>query len=277
MKISKITIKQLFGIKEWQGDGKNIELVGDNGTGKTSVIDAIRYALTNSSDREFIVKNGETEGEIYIETDNGLSIDRKARTAMTDYKSVKQNGNVIPSPESFLKTIFTPLQLSPMEFISMDKKTQNATILDMIQYDWNLDTIKEWFGEIPRDVNYEQNILAVLNDIQAENGYYFMHRQDVNRDIRAKKQLSQILEVHFLSTMTERDGKRKTSQNSTQRSRRSARTTRLLKRQNALETATMEKSAHFRQTRKSKLPHLIRKWLSRKRTLRVSWHSLKRE
>lgn len=43
MKISKITIKQLFGIKEWQGDGKNIELVGDNGTGKTSVIDAIRY------------------------------------------------------------------------------------------------------------------------------------------------------------------------------------------------------------------------------------------
>lgn len=106
---------------------------------------------------------------------------------MTDYKSVKQNGNVIPSPESFLKTIFTPLQLSPMEFISMDKKTQNATILDMIQYDWNLDTIKEWFGEIPRDVNYEQNILAVLNDIQAENGYYFMHRQDVNRDIRAKK------------------------------------------------------------------------------------------
>lgn len=187
MKISKITIKQLFGIKEWQCDGKNIELVGDNGTGKTSVIDAIRYALTNSSDREFIVKNGETEGEIYIETDNGLSIDRKARTAMTDYKSVKQNGNVIPSPESFLKTIFTPLQLSPMEFISMDKKTQNATILDMIQYDWNLDTIKEWFGEIPRDVNYEQNILAVLNDIQAENGYYFMHRQDVNRDIRAKK------------------------------------------------------------------------------------------
>lgn len=170
MKISKITIKSLFGIKEWSGDGKNIELVGDNGTGKTSVIDAIRYALTNASDREYIIKNGETEGEIFIETDSGLSIDRKPRQGMTDYKSVKQNGNVVPSPETFLKTIFTPLQLSPMEFISMDKKTQNATILDMIQYDWNLDTIKEWFGELPPDVNYEQNILAVLNDIQAENG-----------------------------------------------------------------------------------------------------------
>lgn len=187
MKVSKIRIKNLFGITEFEGDGKSIELTGDNGVGKTSVIDAIKYVLTNNSDREYIIKNGETEGEIYIETDSGLSIDRKPRTAMTDYKSVKQNGNVIPSPESFLRTIFTPLQLSPMEFIAMDKKTQNATILDMIQYDWNLETIKEWFGEIPRDVNYEQNILAVLNDIQAENGYYFMHRQDINRDIRAKK------------------------------------------------------------------------------------------
>lgn len=187
MKISKIKIKSLFGISQYEADGKNVELAGNNGTGKTSVIDAIRYALTNSSDRDYIVKNGETEGEIYIEMDNGLSIDRKVRAAMTDYKSIKQNGNVVSSPEAFLKTIFTPLQLSPMEFISMDKKTQNATILDMIQYDWSLETIKEWFGEIPRDVNYEQNILAVLNDIQAENGYYFMHRQDINRDIKAKK------------------------------------------------------------------------------------------
>mgnify|MGYP003263864252 FL=1 len=109
MKISKITIKSLFGIKEWSGDGKNIELVGDNGTGKTSIIDAIRYALTNASDREYIIKNGETEGEIFIETDSGLSIDRKPRQGMTDYKSVKQNGNVVPSPETFLKTIFTPV------------------------------------------------------------------------------------------------------------------------------------------------------------------------
>ena len=108
MKISNITIKQLFGINEWQVDGKNIELVGDNGTGKTSVIDAIRYALTNSSDREFIVKNGETEGEIYIETDNGLSIDRKARTAMTDSKSDNLHGNVIPSPETVMKSIIPP-------------------------------------------------------------------------------------------------------------------------------------------------------------------------
>lgn len=38
----------------------------------------------------------------------------------------------------------------------------------MIQYDWDMSTIKQWFGEIPAWVNYDQNILAVLNDIQSE-------------------------------------------------------------------------------------------------------------
>lgn len=187
MKVSKIIIKNLFGIKEQELDSRSVELIGENGTGKTSVIDAIKYALTNKSDREYIVRNGETEGEIIIETDTGLSINRKSRTTQTDYKSVKQNGNIVPSPEAFLRDIITPLQLQPMEFMRMGKKEQNATILDMIDFPWNMETIREWFGEIPADVNYEQNILAVLNDIQAENGTYFQSRQDVNRDIRAKK------------------------------------------------------------------------------------------
>lgn len=187
MKVTKIKIKNLFGIKEYETDGKSLELSGKNGVGKSSVIDSIRYALTNKSGRQYIVRKGESEGEIIVETDTGLSIDRKARTNMADYKSVKQNGLEVKSPESFLRDIFTPLQLNPVEFMNMDSKHQNAQILDMIEYPWNIDTIKEWFGEIPDWVNYDQNILAILNDIQSENGLYFKNRQDINRDIRNKR------------------------------------------------------------------------------------------
>ena len=187
MKISKIKIRNLFGIRALDLDGKSVELTGGNGVGKSSVIDAIRYALTNKSDRKYIIHNGETEGEIIIETDDGLTVNRKTRTAQTDYKSVKHNGEVIGSPEAFLKTLFVPLQLNPMEFIAMSEKEQNTVILNMIEYDWDMNTIRGWFGEIPPDVDYEQNILSVLYDIQSENGYYYQHRQDINRDIRAKK------------------------------------------------------------------------------------------
>jgi exonuclease SbcC len=206
--IIKLKITNLFGIKAYEGNGKSVELSGKNGAGKTSVIDAIRYGLTNKSDRDYIVRNGETEGEILIETDNGLRINRKSRTNQADYKSVKKNGAEVGSPETFLKDIFTPLQLSPVEFMNMDKNKQNAIILDMIEYEWSLNTIKEWFGEIVPDINYEQNILQVLNDIQSESGYYFRLRQDINRDIRNKKaiveEIGQIIPVGYVAEQWEK-------------------------------------------------------------------------
>ena len=187
MKITKIKIKNLFGISEFEADEKSLELLGGNGTGKTSVLDAIRFALTNRSTRSCIVKNGATEGEIIIETDTGLTITRKPRTNKTDYKSIKQDGKEVQSPEAFLSEIFSELQLNPVSFINMDSKEQNRIILDLIEYSWDLETIRGWFGEIPGGVNYETHILEVLQQIASENGQYFIQRQNINRDIRNKK------------------------------------------------------------------------------------------
>lgn len=187
MKTTKIKIKNLFGITETELDGKSVELTGTNGVGKTSVIDAIRYALTNRSDRSYVLKKGENEGEIIIETDTGLFIDRKKRDGQADYKSIKENGREVNSPESFLQTLFTPLQIDPVKFVGLPEKEQNRIILDLINFDWDLSWIKEQFGELPSGVNYQQNILQVLSDIQSENGDYFRERQNLNRDIRNKK------------------------------------------------------------------------------------------
>ena len=187
MKTTRIKIRNLFGITETELDGRSVELTGSNGVGKTSVIDALRYALTNKSDRNIIVRQGEKEGEILIETDTGLSIDRKKRTEQSDYKSVKENGREIMAPENFLKQLFTPLQLDPVAFTLMDEKSKNRAILDLIEFDWDLSFINEKFGEVPSWVNYEQNILEVLSDMQSENGEWFKERQNVNRDIRNKQ------------------------------------------------------------------------------------------
>jgi DNA repair exonuclease SbcCD ATPase subunit len=176
----------LFGISEQEIGGQSIEITGRKGAGKTSVLDAIRYALTNTSNREWVIRSGETEGEIIVETDSGLTIDRKARSNKADFVSVKENGTKVTKPETFLKTIITPLQLNPVEFTQMTKNEQNRAILDLIEFKWDLNWIRQQFGEIPQGVNYEQNILQVLHDIQAENGAYFQSRQDINREIRNK-------------------------------------------------------------------------------------------
>ena len=187
MKTSKITIRSLFGVAEQVLNGSSVEITGKKGSGKTSILDAIRYALTNSSGRNWIVKNGEKDGEIFIETDTGLSIDRKKRTDKADYIQVKDGGLNVGKPETFLREIFTPMQLNPVEFTQMTAQEQNRIILDLIDFPWDLQWIQDKFREIPQGVNYQQNILQVLNDIQADKGAYFQTRQDINRDIHNKK------------------------------------------------------------------------------------------
>lgn len=186
MKTTKIHIKNLFGISETELDGRSIEVTGSNGAGKTSIIDSIKYALTNDSSRDYVIKNGESEGEIFIETDTGLTIDRKKRVNQADYKNIRQDGKPVQSPEAFVRELFTPLQIDPVKFTQMSRQEQNRIILDLIEFNWDLNWIKEKFGEIPQGIDYKQNILQVLNDIQSEKGVYFQTRQDINREIRNK-------------------------------------------------------------------------------------------
>ena len=135
MRISKLKVENLYGIEQLELDGKSVELSGSNGMGKSSVLDAIRLALTNNSKRKCIVKNGKNEGRIFVQFDDGTTIDREKRTDKSDYKSIKdEKGNDINSPENFLKEIFTPLQLEPVEFLSMSEREQNRLLLNLIEF-----------------------------------------------------------------------------------------------------------------------------------------------
>lgn len=186
MKINKLSIESLFGIEQLELDGKSVELTGSNGVGKSSVLDAIRLALTNNSKRKYIVKSGQKEGKIYVKLDDGTTIERKKRTDKSDYKSIKDaNGNEINSPESFLKDIFTPLQLEPVEFLSMSEQEQNRILLNLIKFDKDKrQFITEKFGEEINWVDYNDSILEILNQIQSKDGQYYQLREETNRNAR---------------------------------------------------------------------------------------------
>ena len=189
MRITKIMIDSLFGVHHLELDGRPVELRGKKGTGKTSVIDSIKYGLTNRSDRPYIVNDGATEGEIFIRMDTGADVSRKKRPdATSDYLSVKDGGKAVTAPQSFLNDVFTPLQLNPIEFASWDVKQQNRAILSLIQFEWDMAWIQEQFGEIPSGVDYSQHILTVLEQIQSKKGDYWKQREAANREEYYKRQ-----------------------------------------------------------------------------------------
>lgn len=184
MRTTKITIRNLFGITERDLDGRSVELTGPKGAGKTSVLDSIRFALTNRSDRAYVIHQGAEQGEIIIETDTGLVIDRKSRTNKADYVNVRDGAIKHTRPAEFLHQIFTPLQLDPVKFIEMSDQEKNRAILNLIEFEWDARWLSEQFGEIPQGVDLSKHILEVLHDIQSEAGAYYQSRQNINRDIR---------------------------------------------------------------------------------------------
>lgn len=81
------------------------------------------------------------------------------------------------------------MTIEPCCFYQYGQKRAKKIIIDLIQYHWDLNTIKEWFDEILQDVDYQKHILEILKQIDIEYGFYFTQRQEVNRKIRFKKQL----------------------------------------------------------------------------------------
>lgn len=186
MRIKHIKINNFIGITELIKDlGKVNHLTGHKGSGKTSIIEAIQKGFTNKSERTEIVRHGEEEATIFIQTDDGLEIDRKIRTGgKADYFKVKKPGESVPSSEAFLRKFYNGDIFKPLEFVAKSPTEQAKIILNMLEIPWTMDDISNWFGEIPDSINYEAHILQVLAQIVT---YYFDRRAAINQDIAVLK------------------------------------------------------------------------------------------
>lgn len=180
-KIKHLEVKNWIGISEFSLDpGKINWLTGHLGSGKTSLIEALEKAFTNKNRRTEVIRHGEDEARIFIQTDDGLEIERKIRNDKADYLKVRKPGQSVPSTEAFLKKLINGEIFRPLEFVKRSPEDQARIILNMLEIPWTMEDINTWFGEIP-GVNYEAHILQVLKQIET---LYYNSRESINREIK---------------------------------------------------------------------------------------------
>ncbi|AIQ54545.1 AAA family ATPase [Paenibacillus sp. FSL R7-0331] len=178
--IKKLEVKNFLGITEFEfSPGKITKISGDSGVGKTSLIEALEKALTNVSRRKEVIRHGEDEAQLFVELDDGLQVTRKLRTEKADYIKVKHASKAVSSTEGFLKQFINGDIFRPIEFIHKDPKEQTEIILNMLQVEWTVDSIKAWFGELP-EADYQLHILQILKQIE---NLYYAERKFINGEI----------------------------------------------------------------------------------------------
>jgi len=173
MQIKRLEIKNCLGIKEMELEPGIINMVtGPNESGKTSLLESIEKALRNTERRADFIYRGEEVGTLYVELDNGLQIDRRITENGKTSVKLTQEGEKIPKPETFLRSIAGEYAFNPVDFLARKDKEQAEILLNLIPLEITKDQLQEWFGTVPQ-VSLDEHPIQILTYL-AEKHFYDM-------------------------------------------------------------------------------------------------------
>lgn len=173
MRVSKLYVKDFMGIAEMEVDlGKVTEVSGDNGQGKSSLVQAIASVVQGGSDAR-LVRNGADSGEVVILIDDGHQI--RKRIAERSRPTVKDaNGSTVPSPQSFIQEVLgSELSANPVKLLNASTSEKR----------------KEWMVKaMPLTVTKEQIELATGLEYDGDvNGHALEVIRKFDADIREER------------------------------------------------------------------------------------------
>ncbi len=180
MKVLQLTasnIKRLVAV-DITPNGNVVNITGKNGHGKTSVLDAIWWALAGATNiQEKPIRDGATEGKIRLQLgdkDVELVVTRTFKVDAANPKgyttSLKVEGNVAGSPQTLLDSFLSSLTFDPMEFMRMSQQEQ-----------YNL-----FAGLVPG---------LDVNALDAANSIDFSNRADHNKRVKQARDAANKIDI----------------------------------------------------------------------------------
>ena len=189
MKISKIQISNILGIErlEYSPSGKITEISGQNASGKTSVLQAIKGALGGGHDAT-LLRKGSSEGTVVLEFDNGETLIKKMNRDKSSVVLEDPEGKKMKMGPTYLKEIVDSVGLNPIQILTADPKTRIKLLLDSVPMELPVDEIKFITG---LDVSGDDR--HPLKVIESKRKDIFEERADLNAEVN--KQNTMISEM----------------------------------------------------------------------------------
>ncbi|MBL7997718.1 MAG: AAA family ATPase, partial [Candidatus Kapabacteria bacterium] len=153
-------------------------ITGANGTGKTSVMEALKAVFTGGHDAT-LKRNGAESGEIVLVLDDDTIITKKVDADDSQTK-VSKDGRSVKSPMTHLKQLFDGYSLNPAGFLLATDKQRLEMLLQTVPTRVGAQQLYDATGELFNG-DIEPNAIEV---IQALRDNYYTARRDVNRDAK---------------------------------------------------------------------------------------------
>ena len=141
-------------------DGSLVQITGANGEGKSSVLDAIYYALagTKGIPSEPVRKGA---AKAFVRLDLGeFTVTRRFTSEGSTSLTVEAKGTKFSSPQKMLDDLLGELTLDPLEFSRMIPREQLNILRTLVKFDVDID------------------------ELERQNKLDFEQRTDVNRNVK---------------------------------------------------------------------------------------------
>lgn len=150
-----------------------VVLAGRNGQGKTSVLDAISWAIGGASmfkDSPDPVRHGQKQATTTVDLGE-IIVTRTWTAGGTTNLTVKaKDGTKFTSPQKMLDDLIGSLSFDPLSFANMDARSQRRTLLGLVELPFDLDELdrrrQAIFDErtdANRDLKRLSNALSLLD------------------------------------------------------------------------------------------------------------------
>lgn len=190
MKIAHVRISNILGIAELEftPEGFN-EITGPNGTGKTSVLEAIQSVLKTGHDAT-LLRKGADKGEAVLVLDDGTELS-KTVTADKSTSKVKVDGKATSRPAEALKALTDLYSANPIEFLRARKQDRVKVLLETMPLEADTEKLAEITG-IPVTAAPGTHALAVIDTVYKE---VYDDRTGTNRAVKEKDNTINQLEL----------------------------------------------------------------------------------
>jgi len=130
MKLDKVQIENIGGIEylEFPMAGSLVEITGDNGVGKTSVLTALRAVFESGHDFA-VVRLGEKKGRVTLTMDDKTVVQLTITEKQSRVEITAPGGQTVPAPRSFLNELAAGFAFDPTAIIRATPKERTAYLL----------------------------------------------------------------------------------------------------------------------------------------------------
>lgn len=182
MKIQHLRISNILGISELELSPQGFtQISGPNGTGKTSVLEAIKAVLSSGHDAT-LLRKGADKGEVVLVLDDGTELS-KTVTPANSTTAVRRDGKKIARPAEAIKALTDVLSVNPVDFLLAPKKERVRVLLESMPLEADTAHLAEIAG-IEVKAAPGLHALHVINQVHQQ---VYDERTGTNRAVREKQ------------------------------------------------------------------------------------------